>query len=143
MRRSIVLPALLAGLASCNQAAQPPAANTAEANAAAPAKKHPTYCFFKDADTKGWSASRDSTGNVAVKGQAHMADRRYRGALDEPEVSGDEARLWLTMPPNTTGSGVADDWWDVAAAVPDSTAVTKVTVLCGKKTVAELEVKKG
>ena len=72
MRRSIVLPALLAGLASCNQAAEPPAANTAEANAAAPAKKHPTYCFFKDADTKGWSASRDSSGNVAVKGQAHM-----------------------------------------------------------------------
>lgn len=143
MRRSIVLPALLAGLAGCNQAAEPPAANTAENKVAAPARKHPTYCFFKDADTKGWSASRDSRGNVAVRGQAHLADRRYRGALDESEVSGNRARLWLTMVPNTTGSGVADDSWDVAAAVPDSATVTKVTVLCGKKTVAELQVKKG
>ena len=143
MRRSILIPTVLAALAGCDQPAEPPAGNTAEANAAAPAKKHPTYCFFKNADTRGWSVARDASGNVAVKGQAHLADRRYMGAIAESEVVGDEARLWVTMAPNTTGSGVAGDWWDVAGAVLDSGAVTKVIVLCGKKTVAELPVKKG
>jgi len=47
------------------------------------------------------------------------------------------------MSPNTTGSGAPGDVWDAAATIPDSKAVAKVTVLCGKKSVAELSLKKG
>jgi len=115
-------------------------AANATADAAAP--KRPTYCFFKDAATRGWSAVPDASGNVAVKGQVKVDDKRYRGDLSQSEVAGDGARLWLTMAPNT---GYADDdnWWDLAATVPDSGAVTQVTVLCGKKEVAKLKVRRG
>jgi hypothetical protein len=142
MRRSILMLAALSGLAGCGQSADQPAADTAAANTAAPAKKHPTYCFFKNADTKGWAASRGADGNVAVKGQAHLADRRYMAALGDAEIEGAKATLWLTMGPNTTGMGAQGDWWDVGATVPASGAVEKVTVLCGKKSVAELSLKK-
>ena len=143
MRRSILVLGTLLGLAGCGQSGDEPAApNTAAANAAEPAKKRPTYCFFKNADTKGWAAARDASGNVAVKGQARIGDRRYMASLGDPETEGDKARLWLTMAPNTTGSGVPGDWWEVGATVPASAAVGQVTVLCGKKTVAELPLKK-
>ncbi|HEX6741790.1 MAG TPA: hypothetical protein VF079_08370 [Sphingomicrobium sp.] len=141
MRRSILVAGALMAVAGCNESTEPPAANSA-ANAAAPAKKHPTYCFFKTADTKGWAASRGADGNVAVKGQAHLPDRRYMAALGDAEVEGDKATLWLTMAPNTTGSGAPGDVWDAAATIPASGAVDQVTVLCGKKTVAELSLKK-
>ena len=108
MRRSIVALGALGLLAGCGDGAEPPAANKAAAKAEAPAKKRPTYCFFKNPDTKGWSASRDAAGNVAVKGQARIGDRRYMASLSE---------------------------WDSAGA-------TSVTVLCGKKVVAELPLKK-
>ena len=142
MRRSILVLAALFGAAGCSQSADQPAANAATANTAAPAKKHPTYCFFKTADTKAWAASRGADGNVAVKGQAHLPDRRYMAALGDAEVEGDKATLWLTMAPNTTGSGAPGDVWDAAATIPDSKEVEKVTVLCGKKSVAELPLKK-
>jgi hypothetical protein len=142
MRRSILVLGALFGVAGCGQSADQPAANTAVANAAAPAKKHPTYCFFKTADLKGWAASRGADGNVTVKGQAHLPDRRYMAALGDAEVEGDKATLWLTMSPNTTGSGAPGDVWDAKATIPDSSAVAKVTVLCGKKSVAELSLKK-
>lgn len=142
MHRSILVLGALFCVAGCDKAAEQPAANAAAAKAAEPEKKHPTYCFFKDADIKGWSASRDASGNIAVKGQARIPDRRYMASLAESEVEGGTARLWLTMAPNTTGSGAPGDWWDVTGSAPDSAAATSVTVLCGKKVVAELPVKK-
>ena len=143
MRHSILVLGTLMTLAGCGQSGEPRApANAAVANAAEPVKKRPTYCFFKNADARGWAVSRDASGNVAVEGQAHIGDRRYMAQLGDPETEGDEARLWLTMAPNSTGTGAPGDWWDVSATVPASSAVTKVTVLCGKKTVAELPLKK-
>jgi hypothetical protein len=144
MRGRIFGIAIAAGLTGCgpsggdNGAANVAANSTA--NAAAP--KRPTYCFFKDAATRGWAASRDASGNVAVKGQVKVDDKRYRGELSQSEVAGDTARAWLTMGPNT---GYADDdnWWDVAITVPDSGAAAGVTVLCGKKEVAKLKIRRG
>ena len=43
---------------------------------------------------------------------------------------------------NTTGMGARDNWWDVSATVPDSAAVDSVKVMCGKKVVADLPLKK-
>ena len=142
MRQSILLLGALLGVVGCNQSAEQPAANSAAANTAEPAKKHPTYCFFKNADTKAWAATRGADGNVAVKGQAHIPDRRYMGALGDAEIEGDHATLWLTMAPNSTGSGAPGDWWDLSATVPASSSVVKVTVLCGKKSLAELSLEK-
>jgi len=134
-----------AGLTACGPSggdtnAAAPAAN-AVANAAA-APKRPTYCFFKDAATRNWAAAPDASGNVAVKGQVKVDDRRYRGELSQSEVAGDTARVWLTMAPNT-GYADEDNWWDVTIAVPDSKAAANVTVLCGKKEVAKLKVRRG
>ncbi len=142
MRGPFALIAATAGLAGCGQPASDNTAANATANASAATVKHPTYCFFKDAATKGWAASLDATGNVTVKGKVHIDDRRYSGDLSESEVSGDKASAWLTMGQNTTGVGAEDDWWDVALTVPNSGGVNNVTVLCGKKVVAELAVKR-
>jgi hypothetical protein len=141
---TMLLAALGAGaLAGCNPSAETSASNQA-ANAAAssaPTKaKHPTYCFFKDADTKGWSAARNSAGNVTVKGKAHLEDTRYMAGFAEPEISGSSARLWLTMNPNSGAYGAAGDWWDVTSTISGSSGVDAVTVLCGSKTVAQLKV---
>ena len=143
MRQSILLLGALVAVAGCNQSAEQPPANTLAAKAAEPAKKRPTYCFFKNADTKGWAAARDASGKVTVEGQARIADRRYRASLGEPDIEGGKAKFWLTMAPNTTGMGAPDDWWDVNAAVPAGATVDSVTILCGRKTVAELPLKKG
>ena len=138
--RALLLTGAVALVAGCNQSGNQPAEN-AVANAAAAAPNHPSYCFFKDADTKGWAASRDAEGNVVVKGKAHLDDNRYMGTLVQPEVSGTAASLWLTMGPNTNATGAPENWWDVTAMVPNSAAVNSVTVMCGKKTVAQLPVK--
>ena len=145
MRGRILALAASAGLAACNQPASDNAAANATANAAAAAaaaRTHPTYCFFKGAATKGWTVSVAAGGNVAVKGKVHLDDRRYSGDLSQSEVTGDTASAWVTMAPNTTGMGAEDDWWDVNVTIPDSGAVKKVTVLCGKKIVAELVVRR-
>jgi hypothetical protein len=139
--RNFAITLAAVGLAACNQADGGGATNAAT-NAAATAVKHPTYCFFKDADTKSWSVSAAADGNVAVKGKAHLEDRRYRGDIGESEVAGDSAKVWLTMAPNTTGYGAPDDWWDVSTTIPASGGVNTVTVLCGKKQVAELKVRR-
>jgi hypothetical protein len=145
MKRQIWTLAALASLAACGQTAgDGNAANTAAnaaANVASPAKKRPTYCFFKDALTKGWTATTDTSGNVTVKGQAKVDDRRFRGDLSESEVTGNTASVWLTMAQNT-GYSDDDGWWDVAVTVPNSAAVANVTVLCGKKEVAKLAVRR-
>ena len=143
MRGVIVALALAAGLAACGSNDEVAPANGAANATAADAKakpKRPGYCFFKNAATRGWSAARDAGGNVAVKGQVKVDDRRYRGDLSQSEVVGATATVWLSMAPNT---GYADDdnWWDVSIAVPDSKTATDVVVLCGKKEVAKLKVK--
>jgi hypothetical protein len=140
--RWILLAAGASVVAGCNQAAenQASAAANAASNAAL-AKKHPTYCFFAEGTTKGWKASRDSKGNVVVKGSATLEDRRYKASLGDPEVAGTAASLWLTMPVNDTGMGARDNTWDVSATVPDSAAVESVKVMCGKKVLADLPLK--
>lgn len=134
---------LAAGLTACGQSAGDNGAANAAANATANASapKRPTYCFFKDAATRGWATSRDASGNVAVKGQVKVDDKRYRGDLSQSEVAGDAATVWLTMAPNT-GYADEDNWWDLATTVPGSGAVASVTVLCGKKEVAKLKLRR-
>jgi hypothetical protein len=140
--RTLLLAGAVAALAGCNQAGENAAANVGS-NAAASAPKHPTYCFFKDSDTKGWSASRDAAGNVTVKGKALLEDTRYMAALGQPEISGTKASLWLTMGSNTNAYGAPGNWWDATATIPDSSGVDAVTIMCGTKTVAQLKVAKG
>jgi hypothetical protein len=139
--RTLLLAGAVAALAGCNQASENRSENVAT-NAAASAPKHPTYCFFKDSDTKSWSASRDAQGNVTVKGKALLEDTRYMAALGQPEVSDTSVSVWLTMGPNTNAYGARGNWWDVAATVPGSSGVDAVTVMCGTKTVAQLKVGK-
>jgi len=139
--RWILLVAGAAGIAGCSQSADNQAAANAASNAVE-GKKHPTYCFFAEGTTKGWKASRDAKGNVTVTGQAHLEDRRYKASLGDAEVSGTAASLWLTMPVNDTGMGASDNMWDVSATVPDSAAVESVKVMCGKKALADLPLKK-
>ena len=140
--RALIWISATAFLAACNQSAD--SGNTAanaSANTAAPEKpKHPTYCFYKDANTKGWSAATDKSGNVTVKGKAYLEDSGYRGDLSQSEVAGDKATIWLNMAPNNTGYASPGNWWDVTATIPDSAAATSVTVMCGTKTVATLTV---
>ena len=94
--RALLLAGAVAVLAGCNQGTETTAnqANAA-AKAAAAKPKHPTYCFFKDSDTKGWAASRDVAGNISVKGKGHLDDNRYAAELSQPEISGTSASLWL------------------------------------------------
>jgi hypothetical protein len=136
MRQSIVLLAAL--MAGCNQSADNPAANSSNTTAAE--KPKPKYCFFKDNETKGWSASRDKDGNIVVKGKAYREDPRYQALLGEASVTGTTARIAPTIVQNGTGFGAPDNWWDVTATIPNSSAVESVTVECGPKTLAELKV---
>ena len=112
------------------------------ANAVAAAKPEPKhYCFFKKDEQKDWTASRGADGNITVKGRVHMGDPRYKGDLGQPEISGNSAKLWLTMAP-VTGYRSADNWWDVSFTIPNSVAVENVTVACdSKRTFADLKVK--
>lgn len=139
--RWILLVAGAAGVAGCSQSADNQSAANAASNAVE-GKKHPTYCFFAEGTTKGWKASRDAKGNVTVTGQALLEDRRYKASLGDAEISGTAASLWLTMPANDTGMGARDNTWDVSATVPDSGGVESVKVMCGKKTLADLPLKK-
>src|SRR5215208_6618766 len=143
MRGSIVM--LAAGavaLAGCSQSGDEGNSATNVANASKPAvAKHPTYCFFKDAATKNWTVGVGRGGNVTVGGKVGLADARYRGELGQPEIAGGKASVWLTMAENR-GYASPDSWWDVTFAIPDSASVTNVTVMCGKKTVAELKVRR-
>lgn len=136
MRQSIVLAA--AFVAGCNQAADNAAANVT--NTAAAQKPKPKYCFFKDNETKEWSASRDKDGNIVVKGKAYRSDPRYKALLNPPTVTGTRAEIAPTIAQNDTGYGAPENWWDVTAAIPDSAAVDTVKVICGAKTLAELKV---
>ena len=128
MRQSIILFGVVLCLAGCDQPAEQPAANTAVAE-----KPKPKYCFFKDSETKGWSALRGMDGNIVVKGKAYRSDPRYQAQLGQPEVPG-------AIVQNATGFGAPENWWDVSTTIPNSAAVDTVKVECGTKTLAELKV---
>lgn len=142
MRKSILILAGSAALTACGQGGgDNQAATQANAAAAAPAKKHPTYCFFPDpADNKDWAVKTDKDGNVTVSGKARLEDRRYMARLGQADVTGTTASLWLTMPQNTTGMGAQENWWDVDTTIPNSAAITEVKVMCGTHVFADLQV---
>jgi hypothetical protein len=137
MRQSIILLGAVLSVAGCNQG-ESPAANVT--NTAAAEKPKPKYCFFKDAETKDWSASRDAQGNIVVRGKAFRSDSRYQAQLGEAEVSGTRAIVRPAIIQNTTGFAAPENWWDVSATIPNSAAVDTVTIECGRKTLAELKV---
>lgn len=139
----IMILVLAAGLAACGPSADDEAANRAAADKATAAKKaRAPYCFFKDAETKNWVASTDAQGNVVVKGKVYRQDSRYKAVLGPPTVTATSAEIRPTITINDTGYSAQDDWWDVAATIPNSAAVEKVAVKCGAKTLAELTVKR-
>jgi len=141
--KTLLWMATAVALAACGQSDDNDnAANSAVNEAAAQAPKHPTYCFFSDDHRKEWKASADKDGNVTVKGKAYLEDSAYMGALVQGEAQGGKASIWLQMAPNTTGYASRDGWWDVSGTIPNSTAATSVTVMCGAKTAATLPVKR-
>jgi hypothetical protein len=139
MRKSFCLfgAALLAG---CGQSTENTAATNSSANAAAAEKPKPAYCFFKDSETKGWAAKRGKDGNITVTGKVYREDSRYKAVLNPATVSGSKAEIAPTITVNDTGYGAENNWWDVKATIPNSSAVDTVDVTCGAKTVAELKV---
>ena len=127
-------------LAGCGQSTENTAATNSSANAAAAEKPKPAYCFFKDSETKGWAAKRGKDGNITVTGKVYREDSRYKAVLNPATVSGNKAEIAPTITVNDTGYGAEDNWWDVKATIPNSSAVDTVDVTCGAKTVAELKV---
>jgi hypothetical protein len=140
MRKDIMVLGGVLLLGGCNQAGAPQNNAAAQASApAAPKVRH--YCFFKKDAQKGWTTSRDAAGNVIVKGKAHVDDVRYKADLGQPEISGSSAKLWLSTTTNTSYAAPGN-WWDVSFTIPDSGAVTNVTVNCDAERVfADLKVK--
>lgn len=136
MKRSIPLLGFAAVLVACGQD------DTSRQAASTPAqpKKKIAYCFFKDPETKGWSATRGKDGNIIVKGKAYRSDSRYRAILNPATVTGSTAEITPTITVNDTGYGAEDNWWDVSATIPNSAAVDSVKVTCGAKTFADLKV---
>lgn len=126
-----------ASLAACGQGGGNDAANQA---APAPRHEKPKYCFFKDAESKGWTAKRGKDGNITVTGKLYRSDGRYMAVLGEPKINGSTAEYWPSISTNTTGASMADGWWEVTATVPNSAAIDTVDVKCGQKTFAELKV---
>jgi hypothetical protein len=138
MKRTILLVSALA-LAGCGQAGDGTSANEAAAKPAQP-KKRIAYCFFKDAETKAWAASRGKDGNIVVKGKAYRSDPRYKALLNPATVTGTTAELSPTIAQNDTGFAADENWWDVSATIANSATVDTVRVFCGAKTFAELKV---
>jgi hypothetical protein len=124
-----------ASLAACGQGDQ-----TANHAAAAPKKEKPKYCFFKDAESKGWAARRGKDRNITLKGQLYRSDGRYMAVLGEPKITGSTAEYWPSISINNTGASMPDGWWELSATIPGSAAIDTVDVKCGKKTFAELKV---
>ena len=142
MRTSMIfVVAGAAALGACGQGNQSAEASSNLANTAAKAAKKVPYCFFKDASSKDWAASAGKDGNVTIKGKAYVADGRYKAALKPAEIDGATASLQLGMPQNDTGFSTEDGWWTINQTLEGSSAVQKVDVLCGAKTLASLQVK--
>ena len=138
MRTSILLVATTALLAACGESDN--SANRAAAAKPAAEKKKATYCFFKEPDTKGWSAKRGKDGNIIVTGKAYREDPRYMAVLAPATVNKTSAEISPTITTNTTGFAAQDNWWDVKASIPNSAAITSVTVSCGARTLAQFAV---
>jgi hypothetical protein len=134
MRRWILLLGA-AGLAACGQGN-----DQTTANQPAPKKEKPKYCFFKDAESKGWTAKRGKDGNITVTGKLYRSDGRYMAVLGDAKINGSTAEYWPSISTNTTGASMPDGWWEVTATVPNSPAIDTVDVKCGQKTFAELKV---
>ena len=134
MRKAMLLlgAAALAGCGQSNEAANQVAKT--------PAKKKAAYCFFKEPDTKGWTATRDEAGDIVVKGKAFRQDPRYKAVLGPATVTGTRAEIAPSVGNNDTGFAAPDNWWDLNATIPNSAAVESVAVTCGAKTLAELKV---
>ena len=118
-------------LAGCGQSTENAAANNSAANSAAAEKPKPAYCFFKDSETNG---------NIVVSGKVYREDSRYKAVLNPATVSGTTAQVAPNITVNDTSYGAEDNWWDVKATIPNSSAVDAVNVTCGAKTIAELKV---
>jgi hypothetical protein len=134
MRKAMLLLGATA-LAGCGQSN-----DTANQVAKAPAKKKAAYCFFKEPDTKAWTAARDKDGNIVVKGKAFRQDPRYKAVLGPATVTGTRAEISPGVSNNDTGYAAPENWWDLTATIANSAAVDSVTVTCGAKTLAELKV---
>jgi len=140
MKRALfILIGSTAVLAGCGQSAGNGTANVAAANTSQPEKK-PAYCFFKDDEMKGWTASRDKDGNITIKGKAHVKDPRYKAAFGQVGAGPKMATASPTIAQNDTGYATPDNWWDLSATVPNSASLNEVQVQCGDKTVADLQV---
>lgn len=127
-------------LAGCGQSTDNAATNNSALNSGAAEKPKPAYCFFKDSETKGWTAKRGKDGNIVVSGKVYREDSRYKAVLNPATVTGTKAEIAPTITVNDTGYGAEDNWWDVKATIPDSGAVDTVDVTCGAKSLAELKV---
>ncbi len=138
MRRTFLLVSALA-LAGCGQSEGGASAKEAAAKPVQP-KKKPAYCFFKDAETKAWAASRDKDGNIVVKGKVYRSDPRYKALLNPATVTGTSAELSPTIAQNDTGYAAPENWWDVSATIASSAGIDTVKVSCGAKTLADLKV---
>lgn len=136
MRKSLLVLSIAGAVTACSR----PNDNSAANEASAQPKKKPTYCFFKDEEMKGWTAARDKDGNVTVTGKAHVKDPRYKAVFGTPTVTGTSVELSPSIGQNDTGYGAPEDTWDLTAVIPNSAAITTVTVSCGAKTVAQLQV---
>lgn len=140
MHKSIILVGVVAALGACGQSSENAATNNSAANAAAAETPRPAYCFFKDKETKDWAAKAGKDGNVLVTGKAYREDARYKATLGTATVSGTTAEIAPTVTINDTGFAAPDDWWKVSATIPNSQAVSSVTVKCGDKTLATLTI---
>jgi hypothetical protein len=140
MHKSIILIGAVSALGACGQSTENAATDNGAANAAAAEAPRPAYCFFKDKETKGWAAKAGKAGTVVVTGKAYREDARYKAALGPATVSGASAEIAPTVTINDTGFAAPDNWWDVSATIPNSQAVTTVTVKCGDKTLATLTI---
>ena len=137
MHRTILLLGTVA-LAACGQSSGSRSGNNADATNPAAEKPRPAYCFFKDSATKAWKASLDKSGNVVVSGKGYAEDSRYKAVLAPATVSGASAEIAPTLAQNDTGYASEDNWWAMSQTIPNSTAVTSVTVKCGEETLATL-----
>jgi hypothetical protein len=140
LRKSIILLGAAAGLSACGSSNENSGSNDAAANAAAAAKPKAAYCFFKDPETKEWKAKLDKEGNVVVTGKALAEDARYKAVMAPATISGTSAEIAPTITTNDTGYAAPGNWWALSETIPNSQAVTNVSVKCGEETLANLSV---
>ena len=134
MRRFIIFLGAFV-LAGCGQASDNAPVNQVKAQ-----PRKAAYCFFKDEEMKAWTATRGKDGNITVKGKAHVKDPRYKAVFGAPTITGTSAQLAPSISQNDTGYAALEDWWEISAAIPDSSSIGAVSVRCGDKLVAQLKV---